>query len=267
MQRLILLALGLVSAGLITLVGYRMLARKPQAPNQPDVRFMQAARQAVDKFSEVKTRPVTPQEFSQAVRRVATKDLDKVPADEQGSLVACLERFFSCYVSGSFEDYKTFRLRPPFEVGSHLVAAATKAAAQSGASLKTDDDILRFAWEKYNGTNRVWEFNLESIRLAVVERNDLGYELRKASASKWPELGASSCWEGAVAYHPDPPSLLKKDGKLRFLTLEVFVRFAPQKVGPATPLVLMCYWDPTRKEWMPQALCRMFNAGDYRTLF
>ena len=29
----------------------------------------------------------------------------------------------------------------------------------------------------------------------------------------------------------------------------------------------MCYWDPTRKEWMPQALCRMFNAGDYRTLF
>ena len=41
----------------------------------------------------------------------------------------------------------------------------------------------------------------------------------------------------------------------------------PQKVGPATPLVLICYWDPTRKEWMPQALCRMFNAGDYRALF
>src|SRR5208283_4522476 len=105
----------------------------------------------------------------------------------------------------------------------------------------------------------------ESIIVSTAKRQDLGLALRQPSAGKFPGLGAS-CWEGAVIYQPTPVELLKKDGSLRFFTLEVFVRFDLVD-GPATPLVLLGYWDPTREDWMPYALCTVLHVGKYDTIF
>jgi hypothetical protein len=208
------------------------------------------------------------EDFSNVVHARAGTNLDILSETEREKLFACINHFYACYSSGRFDDFKQFRLHPPFTVGESLASAVKKNTAPKGMDLKSDEDILHMAWNQYNGTNKIGGVNEESIRLSAVMRHDMGEPLRHSSFSrKWPELNTASCWEGAVLYQPTPADILKKEGALRFFTLEVFVRFSPQVDGPATPLVLLGYWDSTREDWMPYALCSMFDVGGYDTIF
>lgn len=248
---------------LVGLIIFRGLTTKRSAPSQEQIAL---ATQIVDSFSKVKTQPLNVAQFSEVVGLRGAAELTRLSPDERRKLLACISQFYACYSSGDFEEFKKFRMRPPFRVGERLVAAAKKTASQKGVELKSDEEILRFAWNEWNGTNRIGGVSQESITLSIVQRTDLGYSLRQPSTGKFPGLGAS-CWEGAVTYQPSPDELLKKEGALRYFTLEMSVRFNTYEYGPATPLLLMGYWDPTREDWMPLCLCTVFHVGNYDTIF
>lgn len=248
---------------LIALIVFRVVTKKEPAASQQQV---EQAMQIADSFSKVKTHPLSLEQFDRDVEKRATTNLDSLSDSQRQKLLTCINQFYACYSSGSFDDFKIFRMRPPFMVGEGLAAAVKKSASQKGLELKTDEDILRFAWNQWNGANKISEVAEESITLSTAQKKDLGLSLRQPSAGKFPGLGAS-CWEGAVAYQPSPSELLKKEGALRFFTLEAFVRFSPHSDGPATPLLLMGYWDSTREDWMPLCLCTVLHVGNYDTIF
>lgn len=250
----------LVLVGLIIL---RVLTTKGPAPSQQQVA---QAKQVVDSFSKVKTQPLNLEQFNEVVERRGASNLSSLSADERRKLLACISQFYACYSSGDFEEFKKFRMRPPFKVGERLAAAAKKTASQKGVELKSNEDVLRFAWNQWSGTNRIGGVSEGGITLSSVQRSDLGLSLRQPSTGKFPGSGAS-CWEGALTYQPPPDELLKKEGALRYFTLEVSVRFNTYEYGPATPLLLMGYWDPTREDWMPLCLCTVFHVRNYDTIF
>jgi hypothetical protein len=222
----------------------------------------------LESFAQVKTRPLTLEDFSRAVHLRAGAITNSITAIEREKLFACIDRFYGCYSSGDFEAFKQFRLRPPFTVSGGVASAVARLASQKGLALKSDEEIIHFAWDKFNGTNRIGEVGQQTLALSIATRQDVGRNLRQPSASsvRQPGLGAA-CWEGAVVYQPAPDELLKKEGSLRFFRLEVTVRFSPKTSGPGTPLVLMGYWDPTREDWMPYCLCTSFHIGGYDTIF
>ena len=250
----------LVLVGLIIL---RVLTKKEPAPSQQQIA---QATQIADSFSKIKTQPLNLEQFNAVVEQRGATNLNSLSVEERRKLLACISQFYACYYSGDFEEFKKFRIRPPFKVGEPLAAAAKKAASQKGVELRSDEDVLRFAWNQWSGTNRIGGVSQESITLSSVQRSDFGLSLRQPSAGKFPGLGAS-CWEGALTYQPSPDELLKKEGALRYFTLEVSVRFNTYEYGPATPLLLMGYWDPTREDWMPLCLCTVFHVGNYDTIF
>jgi hypothetical protein len=235
---------------------------------QPTERQLQGLQQITSSFAQIKTAPVSTKDFDHSARLRAAATLADISDDEREKLVDCVTRFYKCYTSGSFESFKEFRLRPPYTMSGGLAVAVKQIASKKKrASPQSDEDIMQLAWEQYNGTNQIAEICQESISLSVATRKDLGRDLRAPSGvPKVRGLGAS-CWEGAVVYQPSPNELLEKGGALRFFTLELTVRFNSNTTGPATPLVLLGYWDPTRKEWMPYALCTPYHVGSYDTIF
>jgi hypothetical protein len=219
-----------------------------------------------DSFSKINTTSLSLEQFDSVIKRCAATNLNSLGEIERNKLLDCVNRFYACYSSGDFEEFKKFRLRRPFVVGESLAVAAKKSASENKLELKSDEDVLRFAWEHWGGSNKIGGVAAEGVSLAVVKRSDLGLVLRQPSAGKFPGLGAS-CWEGALQYEPSPNELLKKEGSLRFFTLELFVRFTPLTDGPATPLLLMGYWDSTREDWMPLCLCAVLQFGSFDTIF
>jgi hypothetical protein len=208
------------------------------------------------------------EDFDHAVRVRAANVLPQMRAEERDKLLACTDRFYSCYSSGDFEAFKGFRLRPPFKVAERLVSAVRQIASQKGAPLTSDKDIVRYAWITFNGTNRIGEVSEKSLVLSLVRRPDLGRGLRQPNLASVRRPGLeASCWEGSVVYESGPSDLLSREGTLRFFTLQLSVRFWPYHDGPATPLVLIGYWDPTRADWMPYLLCTAFHVGAYDTIF
>jgi hypothetical protein len=248
---------------LVGLIIFRVRTKKGPAPSQQQIA---QATQIVDSFSKVKTQPLNLEQFNKVVEQRGSSNLNSLSAEERRKLLACISQFYACYSSGAFEEFKKFRMRPPFMVGERLAAAAKTAASQKGVELKSDEDILRFAWNQWSGTNRIGGVSEESITLSSVRKSDLGISLREPSVGKFPGSGAS-CWEGALIYQPSPDELLKKEGSLRYFILEVSVRFNTYEYGPATPLLLMGYWDPTREDWMPLCLCTVFHVRNYDTIF
>jgi hypothetical protein len=263
MKRIILVLCIGSTLVLVGLIVFRGVTTKEPAPSQQQVA---QATQIVDSFSKVKTQPLNLAQFNEVVEQRGAANLNSLSPEERQKLLACISQFYACYSSADFEEFKKFRMRPPFKVGERLAAAAKQSASQKGVELRSDEDVLRFAWKKWCGTNRIGGVSEESITVSAIQRSDLGHSLRQPSTGKFPGLGAS-CWEGAVAYQPSPDELLKKEGALRYFTLEVSVRFNTYEYGPATPLLLMGYWDPTRGDWMPLCLCTVFHVRNYDTIF
>jgi len=266
MKRLLIIACVASTFILLCLIAFRIATKKKPASEPPTQQQVQLATQIADTFAKVKTHPFNLRSFSQAVRARVGTNLNSLSENEREKLFTCIDRFYNCYSSGNFEAFKQFRLHPPYTVSEAVASAVKKIAAQKGLSLKSDEDIVHIAWDNYNGANKIGGVDEESIVVSIAKRQDMGLALRRPSAGRFPGLGAS-CWEGAVVYQPAPAELLKKDGALRFFTLEVFVRFSPHADGPATPLLLMGYWDSTREDWMPYALCTVLNVGNYDTIF
>jgi len=248
---------------LLGLMVFRVLTKTEPAPSQQQVA---QATQLVESFTRVKTQPLKLEQFNEVVEQRGASTLNTLSADEGRKLLACISQFYACYSSGDFDEFRTFRMRPPFKIGEPLATAAKKAASQKGMELRSDEDVLRFAWNEWSGTNRIGGVSEESITVSSVQRSDLGISLRRPLVGTFPGSGAS-CWEGAVTYQPSPDELLKRKGALRYFTLEVSVRFNTHEFGPATPLLLMGYWDPTREDWMPLCLCTVFHVRNYDTIF
>ena len=231
-------------------------------------RVQNESAQAVNFLSQVQTRSVSLEEFNQIVLEQAGTNLDNLSESERAKLLACISRFYSCYSSGNFANYKQFRLHPPFTVSEDIISVVNKKITSKDMELKSDEDILRAAWNFYNGTNKIGQVSEDSIRLSVVTKPDLGIDLRLASdANMAPAVATATCLQGTVLYQPTLADLLKKDGTVRYFTLEVKARFNSVADGPAIPLVLQGYWDPTREDWMPNCLCFWIQVGNYRTFF
>jgi hypothetical protein len=244
--------------------------KNESSATQPTPELAQQVKQIAESFSQYKTSPLSLGEFSQAIEQRAGTNLDNLTASDRQKLIACINRFYACYSSGDYDDFKQFRLLPPFTVDEALASAVKTIATQKGMSLKSDEDVTRFAWNHYNGTNKIGQVNGDHIALSIARRQDLGSDLRQPSVGEMRGPGWSSgvsCWNGAVVYQPTPAELLSKDGSLRFFRLEIIVRFSPLVSGPAMPLVLVGYWDSTRNDWMPYVLCTGFHVGSYETTF
>ncbi len=91
--------------------------------------------------------------------------------------------------------------------------------------LKSDEDILRFAWGQWNGTNRIGQVSIEHILLSVGDLQEMGPRLHSPSVGQIDEHGGVSSWGKSVFYQPTLNDLLKKNGRLRFFKLELLVRF------------------------------------------
>jgi len=265
MKRLLVIACVASTFILFCLIIFRVATKKEPASEPPTQQQVQLATQIADTFAKVKTHPFNLGSFSQAVRARAGTNLNSLSESEREKLFVCIDRFYNCYSTGNFEAFKQFRLNWPYTVSEAVASAVKKIASQKSLSLKSDEDVIHIAWDNYNGANKIGAVDEESIVVSIAKRQDMGLALRRPSAGKFPGLGAS-CWEGAVVYQPSPAELLKKEGSLRFFTLQVFVRFSPHADGPATPLLLMGYWDPTQEDWMPYALCTVLNVGNYDTI-
>jgi hypothetical protein len=223
---------------------------------------------AGESLDQVKTHLVTLEGFNRAILERAGTNLDSLSESERAKLLSCINNFYSCYSSGHFDDYKQFRLRPPFTVNKDIVSFVKEKFTSNDIDLKSDQDILRAAWNFFNGTNKIGQIDEESIRLSVVTKSDMGLELRQASdASKWPAIAAATCLENTVLYQPTLADLLEKERSVRYFTLEVKARFNSVADGPAIPIVLVGYWDPTREDWMPYCLCFWISASQYHTFF
>jgi hypothetical protein len=249
---------------LVGLVVYRA-AFKTQTPS-PTEQQIQQAEQMADHFAKIKTRPVSKEEFHNAIARKIQTELTHLPEKQREKLATCLERFYDCYSSGEFEAFRRFRLHQPFAIKMEIAQYFKQNASSQGIELKSDEELLRFGWGLTNGTNRIGQVNLESVAVSLVKKQDLTKmaDLRRPSAGDFPGI-AVTCWEGVVSYEPAPGELLTRDGEVSFIKLEVFVRFDLTE-GPATPLTFLAYWDSQRGDWMPYALCSVLRVNNYRTM-
>lgn len=252
---------------LASLVVFRRVTRSRSA--QPSKELAQhhidLATQIAAELSKIKTRPLSLEEYGRIIRTREIAGSPVLTERERLKLFACIDRFYACYSSGAYDDFKRFRLQPPFIISDGLSSVIKGMASKEGVALKSGDDILRYAWEHYNKENKITQVGDDSVVLSVVDRRDTGTDLRRFSIAKFPETGAS-CWEGSVVYKPNPAELLQAKGALRFFVLQQFVRLNGLVDGPATPMMLIGYWDPTREDWMPLALCTMLQVGNYDTI-
>jgi hypothetical protein len=215
-------------------------AASAPSPPQPTPQQTQHMQQMLEAMAQVETRPVSQGQFAQAIQGRAGTNVDNLAESEREKLFACLSRFFACYSTGDYAAYTEFRLHAPFTISQRVVEVVNQAALDKAVELKSDEDILRFGWAQWNGTNRIGQISTEHILLSVVERQDLGQGLREPSVGQL-EHGGVSSWSGAVVYQPTPSELLKKNGRLRFFRLELLVRCNTLSNGPAAPLVLIGY--------------------------
>jgi len=93
----------LMLAGLLV---FHVLTRKDPAPSKQQV---EQATQITDSFSKVKAQPLSLEQFSAAVEKVAATNLNQLAENERRKLLACISQFYSCYSSGEFDDFKRFR--------------------------------------------------------------------------------------------------------------------------------------------------------------
>ena len=211
-----------VTIVLLGLIIFRTITRNGSGTSQQVGQAVAIA----DSFSKINTVSLSLEQFDSVIKRCAETNLSDLGEIERKKLLDCANRFYACYSSGDFEEFKKFRLHRPFLVGESLAAAAKKSASDKKSELKLDEDVLRFAWEHWGGSNKIGGVAAESVSLAVVKRPDLGLDLRQPSAGKFPGLGAS-CLEGAVKYEPSPDELLKKEGSLRFLRWNYLLDLLP----------------------------------------
>ena len=224
--------------------------------------------QAAKPLYSVKTQQVGLQEFIQAIREQTGTNLNDLSESQREKLSVFFSRFYSCYFTGKYEEYQSFRLHPPYTISKKTISFV-KDRSSKNKELESDEAILRTAWDILNGTNRISQVDENSIRLAIVTTSDLGLKLRVASdAKQWPAISTATCSEGTVVYQPTVAQLLKKEGKVQYVTLEFKGRFNFITDGPAMPLVLEGYWYPTRDDWMPYAcVLAIFSFSIYDTMF
>ena len=252
----------------ISIICFRIATRKQISQGGVSLNQIKIMQQMVMSFAEVKTQPLSLQDFNDAVRISAETNLGLLTEDQRQKLFVCITRYYQCYSSGKFEDYKGFRLGRPYALRKEVDAYFKSIATSKGIELKSDEDVLHFGWDYKNGSNTIGQVDGKNITLSIKERSNIDADLRLPSiVSQWPEQAVASCWESVILYKPSAVELLNRDGKLQFFTLNLFVRFTPMIVGPATPLVLVGYWDSTQNDWMPYALCTMLSVGSYETMF
>ena len=220
----------------------------------------------LEELAQVKTLPMNIEQFEDVVQGHSRTNLAALSDNQREKLFACLNRFYACYSTGDFEQYKQFRIHPPYQLNKAVAAAVTNAAAGEGISLTSNEDIIRFAWDRWNGTNKIGQVSPEHVVLTCVERTDLGDELKFPSVGQLTHPRSATTYSEAVEYLPTPMELWAKHGTLHFFRLELLVRCGPLEIGPASPLVLTGYWDPTRDDWMPYSLTTTFHVGGYRTI-
>lgn len=223
---------------------------------------------AVVHLAQTKTSSVNADQFIGIIRKKFGPELRSLTENQQAKLFDCVDHFYLCYSTGNFVDYKRFRLLQPYTVSKGIISFVKNQPALNSASLNSDEDILHIAWDYFNGTNKVSQIDQENIHLSVVTKSDLGIELRTASDAKnWSGIHTATCLEGTVLYQPTLTELLQEKKQIQYLTLEINARFDGNTNGPALPLVLQAYWDPTRENWMPNCLCFWIHISQYRTFF
>ena len=163
-------------------------------PSSPQLSPQQAQRvqQTLDSMAQAKTRPMSLEEFAQTIQGRAGTNVDNLSESERKKLFACINWFYACYSTGDYEAYRRFRLHPPFTISQSVAQAAKKAAPEKAVELKSDEDILRFSWGQWNGTNRIGQVSAEHILLSVVELQDVGRGLRAPSVGQLQRGGVSS---------------------------------------------------------------------------
>jgi hypothetical protein len=250
---------------LVTLVVFRGVTSKESRPG-PSAATVAQIEKRVTEFVDVKTEPVDLPALEKALRDRSGAGVASLTDAERDRLFGCIGRFYLCYSSGDFDAYAKFRLLAPFTV-SPLMKSALEQMGHSPEGL-SDKEMLRLAWDKLNGTNKITSWDLDSISLSVEERPDLGQSLRRSStAFRDGVFPGAMCWGGPVDYEPTAESLLAREGALRLFRLELNVRMNDLQAGPATPIVVMGYWDPTRADWMPLICCAAFRVAGYDTIF
>jgi hypothetical protein len=252
----------------IAIICLRIATRKQISQGGISLHQIKTMQQMVASFAEVKTQPLGSQDFNNAARISVETNLGLLTEDQRQKLFVCITRYYQCYSSGKFEDYKSFRLGRPYTLRKEVDAYFKSIATSKGIELKSNEDVLRFGWDYKNGNNTIGQVDIKSITLSIKAKSNIDAGLRLPSVvSQWPEQAVASCWESVILYKPSAIELLNQNGKLQFFTLNLFVRFTPIVDGPATPLVLVGYWDPTQNDWMPYALCTMLSVGSYETMF
>lgn len=266
MRKVLTVVCGLLSAGLVILIVWR-ISTGATGRREREEKLRATGMEMVDAYARVDTRPLSASDYGRVVREQSSAISKELSTLQLERLLVKADEFYTCYSSGRFEEYKRFRINGEYSVGAAFAGAVRRNASEKGIVLKSEEDLLRWAWEHYNGTNKISQVDSSSIRLSIARRNDSGRDLLRPSIGRSNQL-AAICWEGAVVYTPDLGELLKRDGKVTYATLESFVRF-DQIVnnGPATPLRLICYWDPERQDWMPLAMCTTVQVAGYETIF
>lgn len=264
MKRLLLVT-ALSTIALVLLVLYRGKSFKSDETRVREAATNLLAKMAAE-YAAVKTVDLTPDMYLEAVRTLGATNLNRLNDGQREKLYRKIKQFYECYSSGDFEKYRAFRLEEPYAVPGAYAAAITKLAADSGATLGSDADILRYAWRKFNGTNRLARVDTSSIKLFLCDSADLGMSLRRPSIVGFPG-SAVTCWEGAVSYNPSPQDLLNRQHSLLFFCLDQFARMNNLTDGPATPLRLVGYWDPDHADWRPLYLCSPFQVAGFDTIF
>jgi hypothetical protein len=250
---------------LVALVVFRVVTRR-ESNNVPSSATNEQIERRIEEFVDVRTERVGLEEFERAVRDRSASGTESLTELERDKLLGCINRFYLCYSSGDFDAYAKFRLLAPFSV-SPLMKSAVEQMGDDVQGL-SEEEIFRVAWDKFNGTNRITSCDLESISLSVEERQDIGQSLRRSStAFRDGVFPGAMCRGGSMAYEPTAESLLATEGKLRLFRFELNVRMNDLMAGPATPIVVMGYWDPTREDWMPLIYCSAFSVADYQTFF
>jgi len=99
---------------------------------EPSFRQMAVAQRMVNSFAQVKTRPLSMEGFSKAVRDHAGTNLDTLSENEREKLFSCINRYYASYSSGKFDAFKSFRLHPPFILRKDVASYFQKLLPQRG---------------------------------------------------------------------------------------------------------------------------------------
>ncbi len=78
-------------------------AASEPSSSQPSPQQAELIQQTLDSMAEVETRPMSPEEFAQAIEGRAGTSVDNLSESERKKLFACLNRFYACYSTGDYE--------------------------------------------------------------------------------------------------------------------------------------------------------------------